>query len=389
MESAEAVMIEIPEDISPAEWEELLQGFLDEGVARSRELLMALDMRFDVVQLGLQTHAWAEDAAQVGFHHITELALRAQHLLGEVPVLKSDVRARLSDLHLAFSHARDSRSVPVPEHIARAVQGKSVALIGFAPEQADRACAVLGRVGARPRLYPAGYLDAQSTSECDLVVFRVGPETDGATLRVAAEGRAAGKLLLAGERRYLMALPPAIQFLAAEYLVEHWDPEELLLRLALSVSRKETAASCAPGRESPARKATEEPRHAMTGPTVLIVDDEPVILALLEMTLRKNGLRCGTADNGLDALRLIRTEQPRVVVLDVNMPGLDGYGVLAAVRAEKLPALVILLTARQREEDILRGFQLGADDYLVKPFNPPELLARIKRLLYLTDKAAA
>jgi len=65
----------------------------------------------------------------------------------------------------------------------------------------------------------------------------------------------------------------------------------------------------------------------------------------------------------------------------VNMPGHDGYEVLSAVRAANLPVAVILLTARQREGDILRGFQLGADDYLVKPFNPLELMARMKRLL--------
>jgi DNA-binding response OmpR family regulator len=78
-----------------------------------------------------------------------------------------------------------------------------------------------------------------------------------------------------------------------------------------------------------------------------------------------------------------------VVVLDVNMPGLDGYGVLSAVRAEKLPTQVILVTARQQEHDILHGFQLGADDYLVKPFNLLELVARINRLLRQPCQAAA
>jgi two-component system alkaline phosphatase synthesis response regulator PhoP len=63
------------------------------------------------------------------------------------------------------------------------------------------------------------------------------------------------------------------------------------------------------------------------------------------------------------------------------MPGMDGYEVLAAVRSEMLPVRIILLTARQQESDITRGFMLGADDYVVKPFNPPELLARIKRYL--------
>jgi DNA-binding response OmpR family regulator len=100
-------------------------------------------------------------------------------------------------------------------------------------------------------------------------------------------------------------------------------------------------------------------------------------------------MQCETVNNGSDALRLIRREKPQVVVLDVNMPGMDGYEVLSAVRAEKLPSLVILVTARQQEQDILRGFQLGADDYLVKPFNLLELVARIRRLLRRTFEAAA
>jgi two-component system response regulator AdeR len=121
----------------------------------------------------------------------------------------------------------------------------------------------------------------------------------------------------------------------------------------------------------------------------VVVDDDPIILALLRSTLRNCGMQCETVDNGTDALRLIRGEKPHVVVLDVNMPGLDGYEVLSAIRAEKLPTLVMLVTARQQEHDVLRGFQLGADDYLVKPFNPPELVARIKRLVRQTAKTAA
>jgi len=70
-----------------------------------------------------------------------------------------------------------------------------------------------------------------------------------------------------------------------------------------------------------------------------------------------------------------------VAVLDVNMPQADGYEVLTAIRAENLPTMVVMLSARQQEPDILRGFQLGADDYLIKPFNPLELVARVKRLL--------
>ena len=89
---------------------------------------------------------------------------------------------------------------------------------------------------------------------------------------------------------------------------------------------------------------------------------------------------CRVAASGAEALQMIRAHQPHAAVLDVNMPGMDGYLVLAAVRQEKLPVRVVLLTARRHENDISRGFTLGADDYVVKPFNVVELIARLKRL---------
>jgi DNA-binding response OmpR family regulator len=78
---------------------------------------------------------------------------------------------------------------------------------------------------------------------------------------------------------------------------------------------------------------------------------------------------------------MVRDLKPQAAVLDVNMPGMDGYEVLSAIRDEEHPVRVLLLTARQQENDILRGFTLGADDYVVKPFSPVELTARLKRLL--------
>jgi DNA-binding response OmpR family regulator len=87
------------------------------------------------------------------------------------------------------------------------------------------------------------------------------------------------------------------------------------------------------------------------------------------------------AADGPSALLTIRRQHPHAVVLDVNMPEMDGYAVLAAIRREGTPIRVLLLTARQQEGDVLRGFALGADDYVVKPFSPMELVARLKRLL--------
>jgi CheY-like chemotaxis protein len=380
-------MTGIPPGISESEWEGLQQLFFEEGIERSRELLAVRDNCFDARKIGHQMHQWAGSAGQLGFHHIAESALHVERLLAVVPVRATEIRERLSDLLLEFCALRRNRSVPVPEHLAEVLRGKSVALIGFLEVESDRACTALGRVNVHTRIFTAtDNLYAESVRDCDLVVFRVGPETDAARLRAAVQCSTAGKLVLAGGRRYLMALPPAVHSLVGEYLIENWEAEELLLRLALAISRKETAANASAGLKSAA--GAEGPRRATSSPTVLIVDDDPVILTLLRTTFRNYGLRCEVVDNGRDALRLIREEKPHAVVLDVNMPGLDGYGVLSVIRAEKLPTVVVILSGRQQEEDVLRGFRLGADDYLVKPFNPPELVARIKRLLLLTAKAA-
>lgn len=116
---------------------------------------------------------------------------------------------------------------------------------------------------------------------------------------------------------------------------------------------------------------------------VLVVDDEPDITALVAYHLAKAGYRVSTAATGSDALRAAREERPDVVVLDLMLPGVSGYDVLAELRRreETRDVGVILLTARREEPDRIRGLSLGADDYLTKPFSPQELLLRVSGLL--------
>ncbi|MGH7701950.1 MAG: response regulator [Gemmatimonadales bacterium] len=116
---------------------------------------------------------------------------------------------------------------------------------------------------------------------------------------------------------------------------------------------------------------------------ILVVDDEPDITALVAYHLAKGGHRVSTASNGPDALKSAREERPDVVILDVMLPGVSGYDVLAELRRreETRDVGVILLTARREEADRIRGLSLGADDYLVKPFSPAELALRVNALL--------
>src|SRR5512134_1968563 len=116
---------------------------------------------------------------------------------------------------------------------------------------------------------------------------------------------------------------------------------------------------------------------------ILVVDDEPDITALVAYHLAKAGYRVSTAANGADALKAARDERPDIVILDLMLPGVSGYDVLAELRRrdETRDVGVILLTSRREEADRIRGLSLGADDYLSKPFSPQELSLRVNALL--------
>lgn len=111
--------------------------------------------------------------------------------------------------------------------------------------------------------------------------------------------------------------------------------------------------------------------------TVLVVDDEQPIADILKFNLEKAGYRVLIADNGKQAVELALSAMPDVVLLDIMLPELDGFAVCEAIRARSAVP-IIMLTAKEAEADKIRGLQLGADDYVTKPFSPDEVLARIQ-----------
>src|SRR5437899_5264607 len=114
---------------------------------------------------------------------------------------------------------------------------------------------------------------------------------------------------------------------------------------------------------------------------ILIVDDEPEIVRGLEDNLRFEGYQTASAANGEDALALALSGAPDLILLDVMMPRMSGWEVCRALRAKGVDVPVIMLTARGEEVDRVRGLELGADDYVTKPFSLRELLARIRAVL--------
>ncbi len=122
--------------------------------------------------------------------------------------------------------------------------------------------------------------------------------------------------------------------------------------------------------------------------TILVVDDEQRIIDLARMYLEQDGFQVRSVTNGTSARRMILQDKPSLVVLDLMLPGMDGLEVCRRVR-EQSDVPIIMLTARSDDIDKIVGLELGADDYLTKPFNPRELVARIKAILRRADRAGA
>ncbi|KAA3644957.1 MAG: DNA-binding response regulator [Chloroflexi bacterium] len=124
----------------------------------------------------------------------------------------------------------------------------------------------------------------------------------------------------------------------------------------------------------------------MAGELILVVDDEPNIIQLAQMYLEREGFRVASVGDGEAALEAVEAKQPALMVLDVMLPRLDGFDVCRQLRADDNQILILMLTARDEDIDKIVGLELGADDYMTKPFNPRELVARVKAILRRADR---
>lgn len=118
---------------------------------------------------------------------------------------------------------------------------------------------------------------------------------------------------------------------------------------------------------------------------ILVVDDEPSIVTLMKFNLENAGYEVMTAADGRQGLDIALTEKPDLIVLDLMLPGMDGMDVCKMLRQEKMDTPILMLTAKDEEFDKILGLELGADDYMTKPFSPREVVARVKAILRRTQ----
>jgi two-component system cell cycle response regulator DivK len=359
--------------LSDLELESIRRRFLEEGSLQSRQLLMDLNAQFDLAKANSLVHRWIGAGGSLGY---TDITAHGHILEGQLAQPKLDtkaIRETLSEIVLAFSDPREAALDPLPDSVTLAVADKRIAMVGFAADEAERLCAVFELLRGRPRLFEADEPpDSDSIRLCQAVMIHVRPETLNAGWLDPTCGKVGpGALVFVGSRDVIMGLHPNVQARAHEFLIDGWQPEEALMRLAFALSR-------GAGRERDKAIAGSSAERAR----VLIADDDVAVCAVLQKSLRDNDVDCLAVCTGEEALRLIENYRPTAVVLDVNMPAMNGFEVLTAIRKFDFPVRVVMLTARRQEHDIIEGFNLGADDYMVKPFSPAELMVRLKRLLH-------
>jgi CheY-like chemotaxis protein len=376
--------------LSTVEMESLRRRFLEEGILQSRQLLLDAGVNFDVSKAHHLTHKWIGAAGALGYGAIAGFAreledLLSAPLLGKKGLDQKKLRELLSELVMAFSDPREA-GISLPDSIMKELAGKRVAMVGFAEDEAERLCAIFEYLGALPRMFDT---DEPPQSElvrnCDAVMVHVRPETmDSKWLDPEFPSPIGKALLLVGGREAILALDHAVQSRAREFLIDGWQPEEAVMRLSFAITRGSGAASAPAPTYSKvvAPPALEKrPPRTLDQVKVVLADDDPTVVAILRATLREYNVDCRVASSGNEALKLIEACQPMAVVLDVNMPNMTGFEVLSAIREQKLPVKCIMLTARRQENDVIHGFDLGADDYVLKPFNAMEVVVRLKRML--------
>ena len=297
---------------------------------------------------------------------------------------------------LLDGHDREmSANTPLPDSLLRGFVGKRIGVFGFPDDEADRVSSAMERVGARPLLFSAEeWPESSVIADCEAIMLHVRPETKATKWLLSAfESGLTRPLILAGRRGHLQGLDISLQVWASDLLIDLWQPEEMLLRVGLVLVRSSHSSPLliAAGSRTPKTASIRESfRHssglfeqtdAIRRSEVVVADDDRSIQILVQAVLKNHGFNCRVVSSGTEALQMIRERLPKVAILDVNMPGKSGLEVLADIRREELPVRVILLTAHQREEDIVRAFRLGADDYVSKPFNSMELLMRLNKLI--------
>ena len=264
--------------------------------------------------------------------------------------------------------------------IQQSLAGRRFALMGFEAAEGGSIIAALGIVrgighvvGATPNI--PGLNSFSPFDACFVNASALGAGEGPAPIIMIARSRKPA--VIVGTLDELVAGFAVFADLNRDFMARPWKPEELLLRAYRVLSYVETAEIAI---ESAVRSGARR---------VVLADDDATTIVMLTTILKHFNFECEVANDGAQALELARKKRPDLMLLDVSMPKMDGFEALKALRGDATTRMtpVILVSALHDEAEVVKGFSLGADDYITKPFNSGELIARINRVLREVDAA--
>jgi DNA-binding response OmpR family regulator len=267
----------------------------------------------------------------------------------------------------------ESFNPTVPATIVASMERKKFALVGFAPDEANLLSSALQET--RSLSFAGDPRETLPTSEeveaSDVIVVNLTAGLQESRWMNRNEVERSGKpFLLVGHQSEIHRYP-ALQEAADDLMIRPFKPAEMLLRCHRIVNRSDERG----GQRAPKKWAAR----------VLLADDDKSIIDLLTAALGSHNIECLATEDGVSTLRHARRMMPDLVILDLNIPMMNGFEILDALRKDPCTNAikVILLTANQDLSAIMKGRELGADDYVTKPFSHIELLTRVKKLVPL------
>ncbi len=363
-------------DVTPdPELDALREEFVAEAMQQLQQLINTLDTGLDRKAARIFAHRWAGSGGSVGYPEVSRMARELEAAVQgdsheadfRIHELLGMLRRLFSEAHKELSSKQKAVPPPPPDvsfsALARGLAGKRFALFGFQQDEGAHLARVIERYQAFSRtLVSATLPSAEMVRPFDAVILNA--LAGSATLPPWNH-----PLLLIGQQSVLLELQP-VRDGAIEFLFSPWTEQELVLRL-FRVLHPDSQVEQQMVVTSGAKRR------------VLVVDDDSTMRELVKTTVQRAGLECRAAADGDHALEIVRSWQPDLAVVDVEMPGKNGFEVLASLRGDLMTfdIPVILLTACQQDKEVIRGLQLGADDYVVKPFVPAALMVRVRKLL--------
>jgi DNA-binding response OmpR family regulator len=277
---------------------------------------------------------------------------------------------------MEVAYHRESRGAAflMDQIIQESLAGRRFALLGFETAEGDSIIAALGTVrgighvvGATPSI--PGLNGISHFDACFVNASAASAGEQPAPFEMIARSRKPA--VIVGTFDELVTRFEVVADFTRDFIMRPCKPEELLLRAYRILRFVESAAAAI---QTPLRNGT---RH------VVLADDDATTVVMISTILKHFNFRCDVAHDGAQAIEIAREKKPDLVLLDVSMPHMNGFEALTALRGDSATrnTRVILVSAHHDEAEVVKGFSLGADDYITKPFNSGELMARINRVL--------